>query len=99
MSIEADAGPGPRAEVDGGGVRAKGGAGAAKGWSRSPWPFVVAFWLAFGLLESAKMVLSFRMRGEPIAWGASLAYNLPWWLVWAALTPLVVGACRAIGPG
>jgi two-component system LytT family sensor kinase len=60
---------------------------------------VVGFWLAFGLLESAKMVLSFRMRGEPIGWAGSLAYNLPWWLVWAALTPAVVAACRWLGPG
>jgi two-component system LytT family sensor kinase len=66
---------------------------------RSPWPPVVGFWLAFGLLESAKMVLSFRMRGEAVTWRASLAYNLPWWLVWAALTPAVVGACRALGLG
>jgi hypothetical protein len=44
------------------------------------------------------MVLSFRMRGEPLGWGASLAYNLPWWLVWAALTPVVVATCRWLGP-
>jgi two-component system LytT family sensor kinase len=72
---------------------------AAPAGRRAVWLVVVAFWLAFGVLESAKMVLSFRMRGEPIAWLTSLTYNLPWWLVWAALTPAVAAACRWLGPG
>jgi two-component system, LytTR family, sensor kinase len=92
------------ASPEGGAAREPGAEGGA--WreaegslGRLPWPPVVGFWLSFGLLESAKMVFSFRMRGEPITWWSSLTYNLPWWLIWAALTPAVVAACRALGLG
>jgi hypothetical protein len=89
-------------EAGEGGPGRDGAVGGGEAWRRArraPWSLVAGFWLGFGLLESAKMVFSFRMRGEAVGWWASLAYNVPWWLAWAALTPAVVAACRALGTG
>jgi two-component system, LytTR family, sensor kinase len=55
---------------------------------------VLAGWLTLGLLESAKSWINWRLNGQSITWPAALIGNLPWWLAWAALTPLVAAAGR-----
>ena len=46
--------------------------------------------LTLGLLESVKALVIARSRGDavPLLW--LLINNVPWWIVWAAFTPLVV---------
>jgi signal transduction histidine kinase len=48
--------------------------------------------LSLGLLESLKALVVSRSRGDviPLLW--LLINNVPWWLVWASLTPLVIAA-------
>ena len=54
---------------------------------------ILGFWTLLGLLESSKAYLSERVRGLPPGmahgWDAALIGNMPWWLLWAALTPVV----------
>ena|SRR5687768_13170309 len=55
--------------------------------------FILGFWTLLGLLESSKAYVSERVRGLPPGmahgWDAALIGNMPWWLFWAALTPVV----------
>ena len=55
--------------------------------------FILGFWTLLGLLESSKAYLSERVRALPPemvhGWDAALIGNMPWWLLWAALTPAV----------
>ena len=46
--------------------------------------------LALGLLESLKALMVSRSRGLTIPLPWLLINNVPWWLAWALLTPLVV---------
>jgi two-component system LytT family sensor kinase len=55
---------------------------------------VLGGWAALGLLESVKAYLNVRLSRQSPSWTAALVGNMPWWLVWAALTPLVVAAAR-----
>lgn len=57
---------------------------------------IFAFWTGLGLLESGKAYVAEQLRGAEGAipgvatgWGAALAGNLPWWLLWALLTPVI----------
>ena len=56
---------------------------------------LLGFWTLLGLLESSKAYLSERIRGLPPGmahgWAPALIGNMPWWLFWAALTPVVFG--------
>lgn len=47
-------------------------------------------WLLLGLLETAKEWAGWQVRGTPRPLPLVAAVNLPFWLYWAALTPLVV---------
>ncbi len=55
---------------------------------------ILAFWTVFGLLESTSAVVSLRLAGNPTDWGSALVGNMPWWLMWAALTPLAIVVAR-----
>jgi two-component system LytT family sensor kinase len=57
---------------------------------------ILAFWTGLGLLESSKAYLAEQLRGAErivpgvaTGWGAALIGNMPWWLLWALLTPLI----------
>ncbi len=60
------------------------------GLSRAAVAGVLLTALALGLLESLKALVVSRSRGitVPLPW--LLINNVPWWLVWAMLTPLVI---------
>jgi two-component system LytT family sensor kinase len=52
---------------------------------------VLAVWIALGLLETVKVVISRELRGfPPLPLESALVNNMPWWLAWAALTPVVL---------
>jgi two-component system LytT family sensor kinase len=56
--------------------------------------FIFGAWTALGLLETAKAYLNFRMIGRPAEWTGAAIGNMPWWLMWAALTPAIVALAR-----
>lgn len=47
-----------------------------------------------GLLESGKAYVYWVWNGRPRPWSYVLLANMPWWLIWAALTPLVFALAR-----
>jgi sensor histidine kinase YesM len=62
---------------------------------------IVGFWTLLGLLESSKAYVAEQLRGPgslppgiPTGWIAALVGNMPWWLLWAVLTPVVFGLAR-----
>lgn len=55
---------------------------------------VLGLWLTLGLLESVKGYVGRRLAGQAPDVTAVLAGNLPWWLMWAALTPFVIWMAR-----
>ncbi|HEU4829214.1 MAG TPA: histidine kinase [Gemmatimonadales bacterium] len=61
-----------------------------------PAALILAFWTVLGLLESSKAYLAEQLRGAEgvvpgvaTGWDAALIGNMPWWLLWALLTPLI----------
>jgi signal transduction histidine kinase len=54
---------------------------------KRPWVLVVAVWTTLGLLECVKTYYWLGTQGFPRIWWWVLLANLPWWYVWAALTP------------
>ena len=57
---------------------------------------VFAVWISLGLLETAKGYLNARLVGAPQGWIQPLIDNMPWWLAWAALTPVVIALGRRV---
>lgn len=57
--------------------------------SRRGWLVVLGFWTFMGLLESSKAYVSMEFRGIPMGFRAALVGNMPWWYLWALLTPVV----------
>ena len=55
---------------------------------------ILGFWTFFGLLESGKAYVGARMRGSPNGLGPALIGNMPWWYMWAVLTPAVFVVAR-----
>ena len=51
---------------------------------------VLGGWLVLAVLETAKEWIGWRLRGSPRSWGAVAAVNLPFWLYWAAVTPVII---------
>jgi two-component system LytT family sensor kinase len=62
--------------------------------SRRDRVIVLAVWTALGLLESAKAYLNGQLNGRSLGWGTVLVGNMPWWLAWAVLTPVMVALAR-----
>jgi len=60
------------------------------------WVAVVAFWAVLGLLESTAAYVRMRGFGRPVGWPQVLVSNMPWWLIWAVLTPLAIQLSRRI---
>jgi signal transduction histidine kinase len=65
---------------------------------RVHWPAVIAGWTILGVLESA--IAYVRVRGTPLerGWLPMLLANVPWWLLWALLTPPVLALVRHVPP-
>ncbi len=61
---------------------------------RRGWVVVGIVWLTFGLLEALKAYVWTRVQGAPAGWSQVLVGNLPWWLFWGALTPLIFALAR-----
>lgn len=61
---------------------------------RRTWISVLGLATALGLLESTKAYVTLRLQGGAPSWPMVLLGNMPWWLIWAALVPLVVGVAR-----
>lgn len=59
---------------------------------------VLGIWTGLGLLESAKAWIARRFSPQPVAWSTVLVGNLPWWLMWAVLTPLAIALARRVRP-
>jgi two-component system, LytTR family, sensor kinase len=55
---------------------------------------VFGAWAGLGLVETAKGYLNARMLGRPDDWAGLAVGNMPWWLMWAALTPAVIALAR-----
>ena len=68
----------------------------ALGWRA--WGAVLAFWTFFGVLESAKWYIAARLGGRDERVASALLANLPWWYLWALLTPAVLWVCRRLRP-
>jgi signal transduction histidine kinase len=51
---------------------------------------VLAVATAFGLYESLKGVVAFRLRGAHTTWWEQITSNMPWWYGWALLTPVAL---------
>jgi two-component system LytT family sensor kinase len=62
------------------------------------WLAIFAFWTFFGVLESAKWYIGSRLAGRAESVASALIGNLPWWYLWALLTPPVVWVCRRLRP-
>jgi signal transduction histidine kinase len=59
---------------------------------------VLAIWTGLGLAESAKAWISTRLAGQPLGWQTVLLGNMPWWLMWAGLTPPTIALARRLRP-
>ncbi len=55
---------------------------------------ILGGWIGLGLLETGKACLNRLLSGQPAGVLAALVGNLPWWLMWAGLTPVVIAAAR-----
>ncbi len=64
------------------------------------WLAVLAIWIGFGIMESGKAYLVTTALGLERSAAQLFENNLPWWLFWAALTPLVFALSRRwpLGP-
>lgn len=65
--------------------------------SRGPWVTALAVlgvWLLLALIETTKEWVGWQSRGTPRPWGAVAVVNVPFWLYWAAATPIVVALAR-----
>ncbi|HSM37177.1 MAG TPA: histidine kinase [Longimicrobiales bacterium] len=71
-----------------------GRAARAPGLQRRDRLLILAFWTVFGLLESSSAFVNMRLAGNPADWPTALVGNMPWWLMWGALTPLAIFVAR-----
>lgn len=62
---------------------------------------IVAAWLAVAVFFSAENILVGAARHRPFTWQWDVYHEVVYWLVWAAFTPIVLGAGRRwpLGPG
>ena len=64
------------------------------GLSRRDRLLVFGAWATLGLLETAKAYVNQRLLGQPGDWRGAAVGNMPWWLMWAALTPVIIALAR-----
>jgi two-component system, LytTR family, sensor kinase len=50
---------------------------------------ILGLWACFGLLESTKAYLVRPPSAPPSSFAYALLGNMPWWIAWALLTPLI----------
>ncbi|HSR43155.1 MAG TPA: histidine kinase [Longimicrobiales bacterium] len=55
---------------------------------------VALVWFVLGLLEAVKAYVMAGLGGLDVTWGQVLIGNLPWWLLWGVLTPLIFALGR-----
>src|SRR5688500_18175598 len=59
---------------------------------------ILGFWAVLGLLEPGKAYRGEQLRGlppgMPHGWAAALVGSMPWWLLWAVLTPVVFALAK-----
>ena len=72
-----------------------------RGRGRGPGPAglllaVFGLWTILGLLETGNAWLTSRIRDTGLPWRYALLFNMPWWLLWAPLTPVVVWLARRL---
>jgi signal transduction histidine kinase len=54
------------------------------------WAIVVTFWLGSSVLYAAQIAIMSTMPGENFRLAVLLAWQVPFWLLWAALAPVVL---------
>ncbi|HEU0299947.1 MAG TPA: histidine kinase [Longimicrobium sp.] len=59
---------------------------------------VFGAWTFFGLVESGNAYVSQRLQGRDRGVWSALVGNMPWWYLWALLTPAVLWVCRRLRP-
>jgi len=59
---------------------------------------VFGAWTFFGLVESGNAYINQRLRGQDRGVLDALVANMPWWYLWALLTPAVLWVCRRLRP-
>ncbi|MGE0353945.1 MAG: sensor histidine kinase [Gemmatimonadales bacterium] len=57
---------------------------------------ILAAWTALGLLETVKGVVALRLRGVPVPVDHQVVASMPWWYMWAALTPPAIALARRV---
>ena len=69
--------------------------------TRSTGVRIVAAWLAVAVFFSAENILVGAARHRPFTWQWDVYHEVVYWLVWAAFTPIILGAGRRwpLGPG
>jgi len=55
---------------------------------------VLAVWVALGVVDACRGVVATELRGYHRSWGAALVAFMPWWLLWALLTPVALWLAR-----
>lgn len=58
---------------------------------------LLCFWLLVGVLSTAQGYFSGLAAGNTQAWSTVFGYTLPWYVLWALFTPLVIAITRRIG--
>jgi two-component system LytT family sensor kinase len=71
---------------------------APRGLGWRAWGAVFAAWTFFGLVESGNAYINQRLLGQDRGVGSALLGNMPWWYLWAVLTPAVLWVCRRLRP-
>lgn len=59
---------------------------------------VFGAWTFFGLVESGNAYVNQRLLGNDRGVWSALVGNMPWWYLWALLTPAVLWVCRRLRP-
>jgi two-component system LytT family sensor kinase len=59
---------------------------------------VFGAWTFFGLVESGNAYVNQRLIGRDRGVWSALVGNMPWWYLWALLTPAVLWVCRRLRP-
>jgi two-component sensor histidine kinase len=57
---------------------------------------VFGFWTLFGLIESTNAYVAQTQRGADADYLRALINNMPWWWLWAAMTPVVFLVARRV---